>query len=175
MVAVLFARSNSVYKTLPGCDVFDLARDARTYTGNDPVIAHPPCRGWGRLRHLAKVRPDEKALALFAIEQVRRCGGVLEHPWASSLWTVAGLPQPGQLDSFGGFTLGVLQGDFGHVAPKATWLYIVGLHPADIPAPLFELGEKTGRVELMGKSAREATPRPFATWLVELAERCRRG
>lgn len=42
MVAVLFARSNSVYKSMPGCDVFDLERDARTYSGNSPVIAHPP-------------------------------------------------------------------------------------------------------------------------------------
>lgn len=173
MVAVLFARSNSIYKAMPDCDVFDLERDARSYTGTAPVIAHPPCRGWGRLRHLAKVRPDEKELALFAIEQVRRCGGVLEHPWASSLWSVAGLPVPGQIDRFGGFTLGVLQGDFGHVAPKATWLYIVGLHhPRDIPCPAFELGMKTGRVENMGKSAREATPPRFATWLYDLATRC---
>lgn len=174
-VAVLFARSNSVYKSMPDCDVFDLERDARTYDGNAPVIAHPPCRGWGRLRHLAKVRPDEKELAFFAIEQVRRCGGVLEHPWASSLWSVAGLPLPGRVDRFGGFTFGVLQGDFGHVAPKATWLYIVGLHPRDLPCSAFELGMKTGRVESMGKSAREATPAPFATWLYDLASRCGAG
>jgi len=30
-VAVLFAREDSVYKTLPGCEVYDMARDARTY------------------------------------------------------------------------------------------------------------------------------------------------
>lgn len=173
MVAVLFARSNSVYKSIPGCDVFDLARDARSYVGSAPVIAHPPCRGWGRLRHLAKVRPDEKELAFFAIAQVRRCGGVLEHPWASSLWTVAGLPLPGQVDQYDGFTFGVLQGDFGHPAPKATWLYIVGLQASELPIPHFELGMKTGRVELMGKAAREATPPHFAHWLLDLADRCR--
>ncbi|MBS1188806.1 MAG: hypothetical protein H6R10_598 [Rhodocyclaceae bacterium] len=175
MVAVLFARSNSIYKQLPGCDVFDLARDARSYTGNDPVIAHPPCRGWGRLRHRAKVRADEKELALFAVAQVQRCGGVLEHPWASSLWPVADLPRPGLRDRFGGFTFGVMQGDFGHMAPKATWLYIVGMEPAKLPAPSFELGIKSGRVELMGKAAREATPRAFALWLLDLADRCCRG
>lgn len=171
-ISVLFARSNSIYKSISCCDVFDLARDARTYAGNNPVIAHPPCRGWGRLRHFANVRHDELDLAHFAIAQVRRCGGVLEHPWASSLWTVANLPAPGQRDEFGGFTFGVMQGDFGHVAPKATWLYIVGLDPADIPVPSFELGEKTGRIANMGKSAREATPPAFATWLIELASRC---
>lgn len=30
-VAVLFARTDSVYKGLPGCDVYDIERDARTY------------------------------------------------------------------------------------------------------------------------------------------------
>lgn len=171
-VAVLFARSRSIYKSIPGCDVFDLARDARTYAGSAPVIAHPPCRGWGRLRQFAQVRPDEKELAIFALDQVRRCGGVLEHPWASTLWIHAGLPGPGRLDEYGGFTMGVLQGDFGHAAPKATWLYICGLLPDEIPAPLFELGENTGRIANMSKASRESTPLPFAHWLIELATRC---
>lgn len=171
-VAVLFAKKKSVYNQFTACDVFDLVRDARSYAGNLPVIAHPPCRAWGRLRHLAKPRQDESELAFFAVDQVRRCGGVLEHPWASSLWSAAGLPSPGQFDSFGGFTFGVMQGDFGHVAPKATWLYIVGLNPRDLPVPAFELGEKTGRVEMMGKAQREATPFAFAQWLFDLAVKC---
>lgn len=173
MVSVLFARANSIYKTMPGCDVFDLARNAMTYAGQLPVIAHPPCRAWGRLRHLAKPRDNERECALFAVAQVRRCGGVLEHPWASSLWPAAGLPMPGQFDAWGGFTFGVMQGDFGHAAPKATWLYIVGLKPAELPVPSFELGVKTGRVESMGKAAREATPPAFANWLFDLAVRVR--
>jgi len=57
-----FARPDSIYKSLPGCDVFDLARDARTYNGSYPVIAHPPCRAWGRLRSFAKPRPDEEGI-----------------------------------------------------------------------------------------------------------------
>jgi hypothetical protein len=32
-VAVLFARANSNYKRLPGVEVYDLARDARTFQG----------------------------------------------------------------------------------------------------------------------------------------------
>ena len=43
-VAVLFARADSIYKTLPGCDVYDIKRDARTWPGGCPVVAHPPCR-----------------------------------------------------------------------------------------------------------------------------------
>lgn len=42
-----------------------------------------------------------------------------------------------------------------------------------IPCPAFELGSKVGRVENMGKAALEATPPRFATWLYDLATRCR--
>ena len=97
-VAVLFARADSCYKALPGCDVWDAERDARRWPGGCPVVAHPPCRAWGRLRHFAKPRPDEKALALWAVEQVRKFGGVLEHPASSTLWPAAGLPAPGARD-----------------------------------------------------------------------------
>lgn len=73
-VAVLFARADSVYKTMPGTDVWDMERDARRWPGGAPVVAHPPCRAWASLRHHAKPRPDEKGLALFAIESVRPLG-----------------------------------------------------------------------------------------------------
>lgn len=96
MISVLFARADSNYKALPSVDVWDAERDARTWPGGNPVVAHPPCRAWGRLRHFAKPRPDEKALAIFAVDQVRKWGGVLEHPASSTLWTEAGLPAPGR-------------------------------------------------------------------------------
>jgi len=35
-VAVLFARSDSNYKAIPGCDVYDIERDARTFGGGCP-------------------------------------------------------------------------------------------------------------------------------------------
>jgi hypothetical protein len=102
-VSVLFARKDSVYKAIPGTDVYDIDRDARNYNGNFPVVAHPPCRAWGRLKGFAKPRPDEKQLAFFAIDQVRRNGGILEHPAYSSLWAAAGLPRPGAgKDDWGG-------------------------------------------------------------------------
>lgn len=66
-VAVLFARTNSVYKTLPDVEVYDIERDARTYDGPWPVVAHPPCRAWGRLRTFASPRPDERNLARLAV------------------------------------------------------------------------------------------------------------
>lgn len=170
-VAVLFARVDSHYKGIPDCEVFDLARDARTFEGGKPVVAHPPCRAWGRLRHMAKPRADEKALGLFAVETVRRCGGVLEHPAHSTLWPSAGLPAPGTRDAVGGWTLPLYQGHFGHRAPKATWLYIKGVEPRDLPPIPFDLALPAGRVENMCRGERESTPPAFAFYLVEIAKR----
>lgn len=172
MIAALFVRADSIYKELPGVDAWDAERDARQYSADFPVVAHPPCRAWGQLRHMAKPRHDEKELAIFAIEQVRRCGGVLEHPKNSTLWPVAGLPEQGQTDNFGGWTLPINQNWFGHRAEKATRLYIVGCSPRGIPDFPLVLGKPAGLVEMMGKREREHTPEEFAKWLVELASRC---
>lgn len=183
-VAVLFARSDSVYKTLPGCDVYDIERDARTYDGPHPVVAHPPCRSWGSLRHCAKPRPDERNLARLAVSLVREFGGVLEHPHRSTLWEAQRLPQVGERDQWGGFTLVVDQFAWGHRAQKRTRLYIVGASPMTIPRMPVRLGEPTHTVGLwsgrnretckpsISKHEYESTPREFAEWLVELARRC---
>lgn len=153
-IAVLFARADSVYKRLPGCDVWDIDRDARQWPGGAPVVAHPPCRAWGQLRHFAKPRPDERALAPWAVDQVRRWGGVLEHPRGSQLWPTLGLPAPGAgPDAHGGWTLGISQHWWGHRAEKLTLLYIVGCRPQDLPEIPMVLGEAT-HVIAMDKSAR---------------------
>lgn len=93
-VAVLFARADSVYKSLPGCDVWDAERDARRWPGGAPLVAHPPCRAWGRLRTFARPAEGEEDLARWAVGQVRRWGGVLEHPATSRLWADQQLPPP---------------------------------------------------------------------------------
>lgn len=135
-VAVLFARCDSVYKTLPGCDVWDIERDARLWPGGSPVVAHPPCRAWGSMRQFAKPREDEKALALFALDAVRKWGGVLEHPAESTLYAAAKMPAPGRFpDEFGGWSFAIDQFHFGHRAEKATWLYVVGIEPDELPPP----------------------------------------
>lgn len=186
-VAVLFARRDSVYKTLPGCDVYDIDRDARTYDGPWPVVAHPPCRAWASLRHCAKPAPGERDLAVWAIEQVRRWGGVLEHPQFSVLWRERGLPEGRAVDEWGGFTLYVQQHWWGHRARKATRLYICGVNPRGVPDMPMKLGGATHTVGLwsgrdkancrpsIGKREFEATPPSFAEWLVELARRCSRA
>ena len=172
-VSVLFARSDSCYFDLVD-DVWDAKRDARNYTASNPVVCHPPCRGWGRLRHWAKPRPDEKALALFAVEQVRRCGGVLEHPWGSTLWHAAGLPHPGKVDAWGGWTLLVDQGWWGHAAPKPTYLYIVGCTRENVGELPVQLRRAEGRTLNLSPADRERTPPAFARFLVDLAAKCAR-
>jgi hypothetical protein len=180
-VAVLFARHDSIYKSLPGCDVWDRERNALLWPGGATVIAHPPCRAWGRLRMFAHPEPGEKELALFAVDQVRAYGGVLEHPCGSLLWPAAGLPILGHTDKWGGWTLAAPQFWWGHRADKATWFYIVGCDPLDVPEHPFLLGEATHVVQTrrrvghrphLAKAERERTPPALAVWLCELARRC---
>jgi hypothetical protein len=187
-VAVLFARADSIYKTLEGCDVWDAERDARKWPGGAPIVGHPPCRAWGQLRHFAKPRPDEKELATWCIDRIREEGGVLEHPIGSTLWPVKGLPEPGHRDQFGGWTYQAPQQWWGHLAEKWTRFYIVGIEPHEMPTVPLVLGEaertmsgvtkedlkKPGaRPELLKKD-REKTPPALAEWLVELARRTRK-
>lgn len=142
-VAVLFARRDSNYKALSGVDVWDEDRDARNYVGQYPVVAHPPCRAFSQLRHFAKPMPHEKSLAFFAIEMIRKCGGVLEHPARSTLWGEANLPLPGERDMYGGWTYEAPQRWWGHKCEKPTRFYIVGCSPENIPDVPLVLGEAT--------------------------------
>lgn len=77
-IAALYIDPKGPYPAIAGVDCWDATRDARKYDGPYPVVAHPPCGPWGKLRHLS--RNDDPSLALRAVEQVRRWGGVLEHP-----------------------------------------------------------------------------------------------
>ena len=136
MIAVLFARNDSRYKELSDFEVYDINRDARTYCDSYPVIAHPPCRAWGMLSHMANPREGEKQLAYLALAQVRLNGGILEHPASSRLWIEAQLPLVDEFpDKFGGFTIEIDQYDFGHVAHKATKLYFCGINASKLPPP----------------------------------------
>lgn len=183
-VAALFVRADSVYKTMPGVDAWDAERDARNWPGGYPVVAHPPCRAWASLRHCAKPASGEKDLALYAIEMVRKFGGVLEHPHRSTLWPVAGLPEPGEHDEYGGMTIIIDQNWFGHRAQKRTRLYVCGINERDLPTMPIRLGDATHTVGLwsgrdkircrpsIAKREYEATPPELAVWLVEVALRC---
>ena len=148
--AVLYARKNSIYKQYENLDVYDIDRDAYNFNASCPVIAHPPCRLWGKLRTFSKAPLIEKYTALHAVTVIQQNGGVLEHPAFSTLWQAANLPQPGATDKYDGFTLPILQSWFGHKAPKSTWLYIVGIKPTQLEPIPFELGIPPGRISKTG-------------------------
>lgn len=188
-VAALFVDPRGPYPRLVS-EWYDADRDARRYGGGKPVIAHPPCGPWGRLRHLSK--HDDPMLAVYAIGVVRACGGVLEHPAHSKLWEQYHLPKPGAFpDAWGGVTVHVDQCDFGHVARKATWLYIVGLGTLPTwPAkgtPTHWISGGHGRVgkkskptpvpdgiKICSAQQRRRTPEAFAQWLIAIASSVRR-
>ena len=133
MYTALFVRKDSSYKNRDTWDVYDEDRDALTYDTSSPVVCHPPCRTWGRLSHLAhNARPNEASLALWSIEKIKENGGILEHPAGSRLFGKH-LPDVGETDEHGGFTILVDQYDFGHVAHKKTKLYICGIDRSQLP------------------------------------------
>lgn len=190
MIAALYVDvKRGPYAVMPGVDAWGLERDATTYAGPWPVVAHPPCGHWGRYSHKAH---DDGHTGPIAVAQVRRWGGVLEHPRHSKLWRECGLPRPGELpDAFGGYSVEVFQRDWGHRADKATWLYIVGgtvpampdpQPPRDVWTPSKRLLDPArldsarprgarGVLECLSKNQRHLTPPAFAVWLLELARR----
>ena len=77
---------NGPYARLLGAErCWGVERDAKRYDGPGAVVAHPPCKTWGRLAWRVS-DADHKAAhpcGPRAVEQVRRHGGVLEHPQGS--------------------------------------------------------------------------------------------
>lgn len=185
-VAVLYVDPRGPY---PGIvrDWFDADRNAMTYRGDLPVVAHPPCGPWSRLSQLHKNAAD-LAYAPHAVAVVQRCGGVLEHPAGSKLFDACGLPVADGAGRHGGFTLEVNQCDWGHPARKRTWLYIVGLRRPLPPMPdpreptHWASGGRTRSsrqgspvppgIKVCSAQQRRRTPVAFAQWLVEVASRC---
>lgn len=181
-VAALYVDPRGPYPSMPGVDCWDEARDARLYPGPHPVVAHPPCGPWGSLQRYSR---QDRALAPLAVEQVRRWGGVLEHPARSGLWRALALPLPGELpDAFGGRTLEVNQCDYGHVAQKTTWLYLVGVRLDRYPRvprrepthwisgsrrPRTDGGVAPAHIRFCSSAQRRRTPPAFAEFLVGLA------
>ena len=140
MIAALFVANPGCYIGLPDVDPWDKERDARTYAGPWPVVAHPPCERWGRywgggpmLHGTPRQRKlgDDGGCFASALASVRKWGGVLEHPEASHAFAAHELRLPKwrepwrRADDRGGYVCCVAQGNYGHRARKLTWLYAV--------------------------------------------------
>lgn len=70
MITVLCIDSHSNYKKIAGLDLWDRNRDAYNYRGTNPIIAHPPCSQWSRLRAFSRINQKEKNLAWFCLMMV---------------------------------------------------------------------------------------------------------
>lgn len=204
-VAALYVETHGIYAGLPGVDPWDIARDARTYAGPWPVVAHPPCERWGRFWHGSPRKPHQFALGndggcfAAALAAVRRWGGVLEHPADSHAWAAFGLKAPERAggwvaaDFSGGWTCYVEQGFYGHSARKPTWLYAHGvelpslrwgqgeqrLHPGLVERYGYEYARRKGVVSCIGgkdkKAKRNATPPEFRDLLLSVARTAQRA
>lgn len=158
VIAALYVATNGHYYGLDGVDPWDEARDARTYSGPFPVVAHPPCQRWGKMyfgQPLTVKRTGERkrlgddggcfAAGLLAVQMF---GGVLEHPWDSKAWKHFGLTRPPRAggwvraDAFGGWTCCVEQGRYGHYARKPTLLVA---YRCELPA--LDWGEGPARLD----------------------------
>ena len=139
LIAALFVATGGVYYGISDVDPWDIIRDARTYPGPYPVVAHPPCERWGRYwsggpsARVRCIKGDDNGCFAAALASVRRWGGILEHPEASHAWNAYELRKPPRsggwvrADVHGGWTCCVEQGHYGHLARKATWVYAVGV------------------------------------------------
>lgn len=200
MIAALYVDPAGVYADL-GLELWDEARDARTYRGPHRVIAHPPCERWGRYwgggpsAKVKRVLGDDGGCFAAALWAVRTFGGVLEHPEASHAFRWFGLPRPlksggwTEPDSYGGRSCCVEQGHYGHAARKATWLYaVIDAYPALVWGPSqgqrldegFHSKEERRAARAAGQKPRprlparvlHLTPRPFAEALIEMVTPC---
>ncbi len=185
-VSALFVRPDGPYPRLVD-DWWDVDRDATKYAGPNPVVAHPPCKRWGRFWWAdgSKEPGNDGGLFASALENLRRWGGVLEHPEASHAWRVFDIPTPSigawMRSLCGAWTTCVAQRNYGHRMRKLTWLIYVGRSPPpslDWSQPAqqttYLVAPRAARiagvtVDRTSSAENELTPGAFARLLVEIA------
>lgn len=194
MIAALYVQTDGCYYNLPDVDPWDQTRDARTYAGPHPVVAHPPCQLWGALAAVNYARwggehnrpGNDGGCFAAALAAVNRWGGVLEHPAKTRAWTAHGLQKPtgvGWSACGEGWVCEVWQSAYGHRANKATWLYYRGIQPPfDLdwsrPTGTHQVGYadqrgKSRNKPTLSKAEASATPVAFRNVLLRLAETSR--
>jgi hypothetical protein len=190
MVAALYVQKGGCYYGLPDVDPWDEQRDARTYAGPWPVVAHSPCQRWSRLagqveKRYGIKRGDDGGCFEAALKAVRTWGGVLEHPEGSGAWRHFKLLPPPRhggwvpAGDFNGWTCCIEQGHYGHRARKASWLYAAKVSLPDLRwGPCIKAlpdgrSRRTGIVQALSKKQRAATPIEFRDLLLSIARSAR--
>lgn len=154
-ITVLCAMDNSNYYQIPNLDIYNKQRNAYTYTGNNFIIAHPPCQQWSRLKFFALENKQEKDLAPFCLEQVNKNGGILEHPHGTTFFKEMGIPKRKLYLTW--------QSWFGFPCKKPTLLYIKDVEL--LPVPLnFDAIQKT--VDQLHSRQRSHQTLEFCEYLV---------
>jgi hypothetical protein len=205
MIAALYVEPDGCYVGLPSVDPWPETRDARTYAGPWPVVAHPPCQRWGRFWHGSTRKPhqyelgDDGGCFAAALEAVRTWGGVLEHPCDSHAWRHFDLIPPKRHAGWQaagddiGWTCYVEQGHYGHMSRKLTWLYAAHvelpeliwsrgaqrLHPVALERYGYEKARRIGMTAMVGgkhkTKIRNATPAKFRDVLLSIARTAKRA
>ncbi len=181
-VAALYVYRGGIYADVPGVEIYDEGWDARAYRGPHPVVAHPPCKRWSLMSNCRNMRDgQDRGCFKAALFDVRRFGGVLEHPAHSLAWEWFDLPKPAKEGwvrclTDEGWVCEVDQRWYGHEANKPTWLYCVSAEePGELIWGRAPRGEKTvGRSWGQGRDhGRSGTPPIFRDVLLKLARNSR--
>lgn len=152
ITTILCIQHDSNYLKIPGLDLWDKERNALNYKGNEPIIAHPPCAQWSKLKGFAIPDPEAINVAIYCTELVMKNGGILEQPAYSTLFKYMGIKP----------TLSVNQRWWGFRAEKPTWLYFNQVEPRRLQLK-FDATETT--VTNMDKGERAKMPLEFCKWL----------
>jgi hypothetical protein len=81
VIAALYIDARGPYPKMADVDAWDEVRDARSYAGPFPVVAHPPCQRWGRYwsggpsARVRRALGDDEGCFEAALAAVRRWGG----------------------------------------------------------------------------------------------------
>ena len=195
-IAALFVAKDSIYKSFDFIDCYDAERDAMSYRGTFPVIAHPPCQLWGKMARVNFARwggehnrpGNDGGLFEYALKMVNYYGGVLEHPAQSYAFGEYEINKPSGMGwcKHGIYWVcEVWHSAYGHKANKSTWLYYVGNSPPfeldwSRPKGSHQIGfqdqrGKSKNKPTLNKKDANATPEKFRDMLIQLARHSKKA